>query len=292
MNRLPDAPLVDTHAHLDFPDFDADLDEVVERARTAGLVAIVTVGIEPGDWDKTLRIADQYEEVYPVLGIHPNSADQASEDALERLERECRGRTGKRVVALGETGLDYYREHVSHERQREAFQAHLRLAHELDLPVVIHNRDAHEDVLAILKRDGQGTRGIMHSVSGDLDFVTQCTRLGYMVSLAGPVTFRKAADKHAIAAVVPLDTLLLETDCPFLTPDPYRGRRNEPAYTRYTAEAIARLRGLTIEEVARATTANANKLFTLGMKQDADSRPSPVKIDPAEMAARAGGASQ
>lgn len=279
------APLVDTHAHLDFPDYDSDRDEVVERARAAGLVAIVTVGIEPGDWDKTLRIAHTYRDVYPVLGVHPNSADQATDEALARLESECRRPTGKRVVALGETGLDYYRDYVSHERQREAFRAHLSLARQHDLPVVVHNRDAHEDVLDILRRDGVGTRGIMHSVSGDVPFALECINLGYMVSLAGPVTFRKAVDKHAIASAVPLDSLLLETDCPFLTPEPFRGRRNEPSYVQYTAQAIARLRGVSYEEVATVTTANALRLFSI----------EPVAIAPgvensADMAASARGA--
>jgi TatD DNase family protein len=265
MDRLPtNAPLIDTHAHLDFPDYDSDLQEVIERARAAGMIAIATVGIEPGDWDKTIRIAQTYEEVYPILGVHPNSADQATDEALARLEAECRNPSGKRVIALGETGLDYYRDHVPHERQREAFRAHLSLARQLDLPVVIHNRDAHDDVLSILRRDGAGTRGIMHSVSGDVPFALECISLGYMVSLAGPVTFRKAADKHAIAAAVPLDSLLLETDCPFLTPEPFRGRRNEPAYVRYTAEAIARIRGVSYDEVAEATTANACRLFGIG----------------------------
>lgn len=283
--RLPHAPLVDTHAHLDFPDFDADLQEVVVRARNAGLVAIVTVGIEPGDWDKTLRIANQFNDVYPILGIHPNSADQATDEALATLEQECRHPSGKRVIALGETGLDYYRDHVSPERQREAFRAHLNLARELDLPVVIHNRDAHDDVLSILKRDGQGTRGIMHSVSGEVSFALECIGLGYFLSLAGPVTFRKAADKHAIAAEVPLDSLLLETDCPFLTPEPFRGRRNEPSYVRYTTEAIARIRGVTLEEVGRATTANAINLFRLDINQDTNNGPSSVILHPTGMAA-------
>jgi len=280
MDRLPtNALLIDTHAHLDFPDYDSDLQEVIERARATGLIAIATVGIEPGDWDKTLRIAQTYEDVYPILGVHPNSADQATDDAMTRLEAECRRASGKRVIALGETGLDYYRDHVPHERQREAFRAHLSLALQIDLPVVIHNRDAHDDVLSILRRDGAGTRGIMHSVSGDVPFALECISLGYMVSIAGPVTFRKAADKHAIAAAVPLDSLLLETDCPFLTPEPFRGRRNEPAYVRYTADAIARIRGVSYDEVAVATTANACRLFGI----------EPTKT-PLDLAHSAGGA--
>src|SRR5439155_9382664 len=143
------------------------------------------------------------------------------------------------VVAIGETGLDYYREYVPHEAQRDSFRAHLDLARQLDLPVIIHNRDAHAEVLDILRSDGAGTRGVMHSFSGDLTFAMECIRLGYMISLAGPVTFRNAVDKHMIAAGLPLESLLVETDCPFLTPEPFRGRRNEPAYVQYTARAIA-----------------------------------------------------
>lgn len=267
MERLPtNAPLVDTHAHLDSPDYDLDRDEVVARARDAGVIATVAVGFEPGDWDKTLHIAQTYDEVHPALGVHPNSADQATDSALERLASLCRGEAGKRVVALGETGLDYYRDYVSHNQQREAFRAHLSLARQLDVPVIIHNRDAHADVMDILRRDGAGTRGIMHSVSGDVPFALECIELGYMVSLAGPVSFRKAVDKHAIAIAVPLEWLLLETDCPYLTPEPFRGRRNEPSYVKYTAQAIAKLRGISYEEVATVTTANALRLFTIEQK--------------------------
>jgi TatD DNase family protein len=254
------APLVDSHAHLDSEDYDGDREAVVSRAREFGLVAIVTIGIEPGDWDKTLRIAEEHANVYPALAIHPNSADQTNDDTLARLRTLCKEHN---VVAVGETGLDYYREYVSHDKQRESFRAHLALARELDLPVIIHNRDAGEDVLKVLREDGRGTRGVMHSFSGDVAYAKECIELDYMISLAGPVTFRKATDKHSVAREVPLDSLLVETDCPFLTPAPFRGRRNEPAYVAYTARAIADLRGVPLELVASETTENALKLFGL-----------------------------
>jgi TatD DNase family protein len=268
-------PLVDTHAHLTFQDFDRDRAEVIERARSSGLVAIITVGIEPQEWDAAQSLAEQFEPVHVALGVHPNSAHLASDDAMAELATRCRrwrsGRpdnpdvggtgSGKRIVALGETGLDYYWHKVPHEVQKQAFRAHLELARQLDLPVIVHNRDAHADVLDILKRDGAGTRGVMHSFSGDPDFAMQCIRLGYAISLAGPVTFRRAVDKHRIAITTPLEWLVVETDCPFLTPEPYRGRRNEPAYVAYTAKAIASLRGLPHEQVAQATTSNACRLF-------------------------------
>ncbi|MGA7731238.1 MAG: TatD family hydrolase [Chloroflexia bacterium] len=258
------APLVDSHAHLDSEDYDGDREAVVRRAWEFGLVAIVTIGIEPGDWDKTLRIAGEHGGVYPALAVHPNSAGQANDETLARLRTLCKEH---KAVAVGETGLDYYREYVPHEKQRESFRAHLALARELDLPVIIHNRDAGQDVLKVLREDGRGTRGVMHSFSGDVAYAKECIELGYMISLAGPVSFRKATDKHSVAREVPLDRLLVETDCPFLTPEPFRGRRNEPAYVAYTARAIADLRGVPLEAVATATTENAMKLFGLHRAQ-------------------------
>jgi TatD DNase family protein len=264
-------PLVDTHAHLTASDYDEDRDGVVRRASEEGLRAIITVGFEPGDWHNTLDLTARYPTVFAALGIHPNNADQANDEAFALLYDLCSKKGDKPVVALGETGLDFYREHVSHEAQRASFRAHLRLARELDLPVVIHNRDAHADILAILESDGVGTRGVMHSASGDLDFARRCMALDYMISLAGPVTFKRAADKHALATDTPLDMLMVETDCPYLTPEPYRGRRNEPAYVKYTAQAIATLRGLPYAEVAHATTQNASCLFNLNQQLRATS---------------------
>ena len=259
-------PLVDSHAHLDSPDFAEDTDDIVARARNMGLVSVVSVGFEPAGWASTLQLSHRYDLVFPALGIHPNNANLTSEATLSDLAALC---AQEKVVGLGETGLDYYREYVSHEQQRASFRAHLDLARQLDLPVIVHSRDAHADVLDILKRDGRGTRGVMHSFSGDLAYARECLSLGYMVSLAGPVTFKKALDKHEIAAMVPLDMLLVETDCPYLTPEPYRGRRNEPSYVSHTAEAIARIRGVPYGAVAEATTANAIRLFGL-----------PVRIEP------------
>ena len=267
------AILVDTHAHLDFEDYDNDRQEIVSRAREAGVGAIITIGIEPDGWARTLEIAGRFEGVYPAIGVHPNSANQATAESLARLEMLCRAEGPSKVVGLGETGLDYYRQYVSHDEQKRSFRAHLDLAKQLVLPVILHNLDAHEDVLDILRRDGKGTRGVMHSFSGDEQYAEECIKLGYMISLAGPVTFKKASDKHRIAAVVPLDMLLVETDCPFLTPEPYRGRRNEPAYVAHTARAIAEIRGMAFEDVAAQTTANAIEMFGL---DHLSARPRPV----------------
>jgi TatD DNase family protein len=263
------APLIDTHAHLDADHFRSDLEAVVLRARQYGLVSMVTIGIEPADWPATLEIAERYSDVYPAIGIHPNSADQASDASLAELESLCRAAKGKRIVGLGETGLDYYREFVSHDLQQAAFRKHLELSRALDLPVIIHDRDAHDDILRILREDGKGTYGVMHSFSGDLEMANECIRLGYMISLSGPVTFRKATDKHEIAREVPLEWLMLETDCPYLTPEPYRGRRNEPAYVAYTARAVAELRGTPFDSIAEVTTSSAQRLFRLPSQRGA-----------------------
>src|SRR5215212_6936417 len=247
------SPLVDTHAHLGMADYELDRDQVVDRAADAGLVAIINVGIERADWDKTLEISRSYPMVYAALAVHPNSADQWNSRALEDLAAKCEGNGNRPVVALGEIGLDFYRDYVPHDVQKVAFRAQLDLARQLDLPVIVHNRDAHADVLEILKQEGKGTRGVMHSFSGDLEFAQQCIDLGYLISLSGPVTFRNALDKHLIAKTVPLEHLLVETDCPFLTPEPFRGRRNEPQYVQYAARAIARERDIEEAEVRMAT---------------------------------------
>lgn len=271
-NPNPDrVPLIDAHSHLDSDDYDDDLTDVIERTRDYGLVAMITIGIEPADWLRTQALAEQYRDIYPAIGIHPNSANQTNDTTLAELEQLCRNRSaeGKHIVGLGETGLDFYRQYVSHSDQRASFRAHLELARQLDLPVIIHDRDAHEDILSILKESGKGTRGVMHSFSGDLEMARECIRLDYMISLSGPVTFRKAIDKHLIAREIPLEWLMVETDCPYLTPEPYRGRRNEPAYVAYTARAIADLRGISLDEVARATTANTMRLFGIEVPQEA-----------------------
>jgi TatD DNase family protein len=263
-NPNPDRfPLIDSHAHLDSTDYMEDMHSVVEHARDFALVSIVTIGIAPADWAPTRAIAEKYEMVYPAIGIHPNSANQTNDATMADLEGLCRSTEGKRIVGLGETGLDFYREYASHDDQRASFRRHLELARTLDLPVIIHDRDAHEEVLQILREDGKGTYGVMHSFSGDLAMARECIGMNYMISMSGPVSFRKAVDKHLIAREMPLEWLLVETDCPYLTPEPFRGRRNEPAYVAYTARAIAELRGTSLDIVAQATSANACRLFGL-----------------------------
>ena len=252
------AHLVDSHAHLDFPQFDNDREAVVERAREAGLAAILNVGADLASSRAAVALAAQYDFIYAAVGVHPHDAKTVTPAVLGELRALARH---QKVVAVGEIGLDYYRDLSPRPVQRQVFADQLALATELALPVVIHDREAHDDVLATL-RGWQGT-GVIHSYSAGLERLEEVMALGFFASISGPVTFRRAHRLRAVAAAVPLERLLVETDCPYLTPVPYRGRRNEPAYVRYVAEAVARARGISDEALARATADNARRLFDM-----------------------------
>lgn len=250
--------IADTHAHLDFSPFDPDRERVILRARVAGLVAIVNVGTDPESCRASVALAEQYDFMYAAVGIHPHDAKALTPGVLEELRALARH---PRVVAIGEIGLDYYRDLSPRPLQRQAFADQLALAAELGLPVVIHSRDALDDILSVLR--GWTGRGVLHSYSGGPERLEEVLALGLSVGISGPVTFPNAHRLRAVAARVPLDRLLIETDCPYLTPEPYRGRRNEPAYVWHVAGAVARVRGMSAEEVARITTENAAHLFHL-----------------------------
>lgn len=249
--------LVDSHAHLSFSQFDADRDEVIRRAREAGVAAIIEVGADLESSRAAVALAERHEFIYATVGIHPHDATTLTPAALAELRRlACH----PKVVAIGEIGLDYYRDLSPRDAQRRAFEAQLALAAEIGQPrVVIHCREALDDVLAMLR--GWNGTGVMHSYSGGPGRLDEVLALGFWVSLSGPVTFPRSERLRAVAAAVPLERLLVETDCPYLTPEPYRGRRNEPAYVRYVVEAVARARGLSAEAVAEATAENAQRLF-------------------------------
>lgn len=248
--------LLDSHAHLDFSQFDDDREVVIGRARDAGLVTILNVGTDLASSRAVVALAQQHDFIYAAVGIHPHDASTATPALLDEL-RVLAGHP--QVVAVGEIGLDYYRDLSPRPVQRRAFTDQLALAAELALPVVIHSREALDDVLAAL-RDWQGT-GVLHSYSGGTERLEEVLALGFSVGISGPVTFPKSGRLRAVAAMVPLERLLVETDCPYLTPLPYRGRRNEPAYVRYVVEAVAGARRTSAEIVAHATTDNACSLF-------------------------------
>jgi len=250
--------LIDSHAHLDSPRFDGDRDAVIERAREAGLVAVLTVGTDLRSSRAAVALAEKHAFIYAAVGVHPHDAKTITPAVLDELRALARC---PKVVAIGEIGLDYYRDLSPRPVQRRAFGEQLVLAAELGLPVVVHSREAHRDVLAALR--GWGGSAVLHSYSGGPALLAEVLALGFAIGIAGPVTFKKAHALRAVASRVPLERLLVETDCPHLTPEPLRGRRNEPAYVRYVADAVARARGEAPEAVARATTDNARRLLGL-----------------------------
>ncbi len=264
--------LVDTHAHLDFSKFDADRSEVIERARAGGVAAIVNVGTDLSSSQRAVRLAEQYDCVYAAVGMHPHDAKKLDGAALAELRDLAQH---PKVVAVGEIGLDFYRDLSPRDMQRRAFQAQLAWAARLGKPVVIHDRDAHDEILQVLtdwtaeQTDSSlaGRLGVLHTFSGDLAMAEQAMEWGFYLSISGPVTYENARQLPDIVQALPVDRLLVETDCPFLPPHPHRGKRNEPAYVRLVAERIAELKGISFDELARATTANAQHLF--GFELDA-----------------------
>ncbi|MGV1099121.1 TatD family hydrolase [Thiovibrio sp. JS02] len=254
--------LLDSHCHLDMADYEDDLADVLARARGAGVSRIITVGIDLASSQKAIALAERHEGVFATVGVHPHHAQElAAGQAYDRLRELCRH---EKVVACGEIGLDYVKEYAPIPVQKEHFVKQVALAREMNLPVIIHDREAHEDVLAILRAAAPfPAGGIMHCFSGDAAFALQVFGLGFHISIPGVVTFNKAGMLREAVRGLPLSALLLETDGPYLAPVPYRGKRNEPQYLLYTAQYVAELKGVSLEEVARQTTGNALKLFSL-----------------------------
>jgi TatD DNase family protein len=253
--------LIDSHAHLDMKAFREDLDDVLDRAFKVGVQRIVCVGIDLPSSRRTISLAQVSEHLYATVGCHPHHAHQCQSNDLDALTHLA---SNPKVVAWGEIGLDFHRDFSPHEAQMKAFFKQLHIARELQLPVIIHDREAHDDILKTLKRMGKGKRlGVIHCFSGDLELAKSLTGLGYYISVPGTVTYKNAKAIREVAGKLDLDRLLIETDAPFLTPAPNRGKRNEPAFIRITAEEIARLRRIRFEEVALHTTQNAESLFSL-----------------------------
>jgi TatD DNase family protein len=256
--------LVDSHAHLDMPHFDADRDAVIARARQAGVMAILTLGVDGESSQRAVMLAQQYEGVYAAVGIHPHEAKHATPEMYKTLVALARERVAHRIIAWGEIGLDYHYQHSPPEVQRREFRRQIRLARELDLPVCIHSREAHDDVLTILEEEMARDVGVvMHCFSGDEAVARRCLDLGFLISFAGPVTFQNARELPAVVPLVPNNRLLIETDAPYLSPHPWRGRehRNEPARVAAIAARVAELKGIDVEAVGQAATRNFQALF-------------------------------
>jgi TatD DNase family protein len=272
---------VDSHCHIDGPEYDADRDEVIARARDAGVSTMLNVGTgdpHSGVFERAVALAEQHPEIYCAIGVHPHDAklfDEAAQQRLIDLPKQS-----SRVVAWGEIGLDYHYDHSPRDVQRDVFSRQLGIARELNLPIVIHSRAADEDTIAILREELTGLSGtgvspvehaqdarataragVLHCFGGSLQMAEQAIELGFFISFAGNLTFKKADDLRAIARTLPLERLLVETDCPYLTPVPFRGKRNEPARVVETAKFLAELKEVDLAEIAITTSANFFRLF-------------------------------
>jgi len=249
--------LIDSHAHLDDRAFAKDRAAVIARCFEAS-IGVITIGADLRSSREAVRLAERHRGIWATVGVHPHDAKTLTADALGELEE-----LAKRAVAIGEIGLDYYRDLSPRDVQRKVFAGQLDMASRLKLPIAIHNRESTDDLLAILREAGTSHRGVIHSFLGDRALAETFLSLGFHLGIGGPITFPKNGALREAVRSIPPDRILLETDCPYLTPVPYRGRRNEPAYVHYVAEAIAEIKGIAAEDVAHRTTENTERLFGL-----------------------------
>jgi len=253
---------IDTHAHLTFPEYKIDLPEVIQRAKDANLEAIINIALDEEAIKNSLKIAEEYPGyVFNAAGIHPHDSSEWNEETHQRIRKLGQD---KKIIAIGETGLDYHYKLSPLETQKEVFRKFLQLAQELDLPAVIHSREASKDTMMIIHEENQGKlKGVLHCFAGDMDLAKEALDIGMLISFTGNITFPKAHVIRNAAKEIPLDRIMIETDCPFLAPQSYRGKRNEPAYVVKVAEQIAEVKGLSVEEVALETTKNAKSFFKI-----------------------------
>lgn len=259
--------LIDSHCHIDGDAFDGDRDDVVRRAKDAGITAMLNVGTgdpHSDDFRKAVAVAEKYESVFASVGVHPHDA-KLYDDAAERHLVEL-ATSSEKVIAWGEIGLDFYYDHSPRDVQQDVFRRQIRKARELDLPIIVHSRDANDETVEIIREEcsrGDFRGGIMHCFGGTASMAESLMKLGFLISFAGNVTFKKADDLRDAARVVPLEKLLVETDCPFLTPVPFRGKRNEPAYVEHTARFLAEFYGVEFDALAAQTTRNFLDFFQI-----------------------------
>ncbi|AOV06321.1 TatD family hydrolase [Sporosarcina ureilytica] len=252
---------IDTHVHLNADQYEGDVEEVIERALEAGVSKMVVIGFDRKTIRKAMELTERYPFIYAVVGWHPVDAIDCTEEDLEWIESLA---AHPKVVGIGEMGLDYYWDKSPKEVQQKLFRRQVQLAKKVNLPIVIHNRDATADVVRILKEEeAEKVGGIMHCFSGSVEIAKECIAMNFLISLGGPVTFKNAKGPKQVAKEIPLSKLLIETDAPYLTPHPHRGKRNEPVYVTLVAEEIAKLKEISVEEVASVTTKNALKLFRI-----------------------------
>ncbi len=253
--------LIDSHAHLEMPDFKKDLEAVIQRAKESGVEYIFTVGTEKKDWRRALEIANSHPTIYAILGVHPHNAKEIDDQTYPTLRELCRE---KKVKAYGEIGLDFFRNLSPRDVQLKRFREQIVLAKELQLPIVVHDREAHQETLEILTSEkAEDCGGIIHCFSGDYQMARGCMDMGFYISVPGSITFKNAGSLREVVKKIPLESLLVETDAPFLTPEPFRGKRNEPSYVRYTAQRVAEIKNISFEKVAEVTTENVLRVYRL-----------------------------
>jgi TatD DNase family protein len=251
--------LIDTHTHLHDPEFDTDRETVIQRARQDGVDRMITIGTDLASSQNAVELAQKYDFIYATVGVHPHEVKTLPDDSYQALEELAKQ---PKVVAYGEVGLDYYYMHSPKDLQQKHFREQVRLARSLGLPLVIHTREASEDTLTVLKEEkAEEIGGVFHCYTGDLATAKAALNMGFFISFSGILTFPKTMELQAVAREIPVESLLVETDCPYLAPIPYRGKRNEPAYVRHVAERLAQIKALPYEELAHTTTQNAKRLF-------------------------------
>ena len=251
--------MIDTHSHINMIE-SLTVEEVLKNAKDNGVNKIIVPSAYPKDIDIVLSLVEKYVNVYGMLGVHPTEAKDWSDDLIEKIKEYSKH---PKIVAIGEIGLDYYWDKSFNDLQKEVFIKQIKLANELNLPISIHDREAHKDTFDILKEHNKNSKVVMHCFSGSVEFAKECIKEGYYIALGGVVTFKNAVKMKEVAKEVPLEYLLLETDAPYLTPVPYRGEENQPAYVKYVAEEISKIRGISVEEVASITSKNACEVFGL-----------------------------
>ena len=251
--------MIDTHSHINCIE-EFTIDEIITNAKNNGVEKIILPAAYPSDIDIVFDIANKYENVFGLLGVHPSEVKDWDDSLIDKIKKYSEN---KKIVGIGEIGLDYYWDKSFNDLQKEVFIKQIKLANELNLPISIHDREAHKDTYDILKEYNKNSKIIMHCFSGSVEFAKQCVKEGWYIALGGVVTFKNAIKMKEVAKNIPIENLLLETDAPYLTPVPYRGKTNQPAYIKYVAEEIAKLRDTSFEEIDKITTQNAERVFNI-----------------------------
>lgn len=249
--------LIDTHSHVDMIE-EFGVEKVIKNAKENGVAKIIVPCAYPKDVDKIFELVNKYDELYGFLGVHPSEVKDWDDGLIDKIKDYSKS---EKIIGIGEIGLDYYWDKSFNDLQKEIFIKQIKLANDLNLPICVHDREAHKDSFDILKEYNNGSDVVMHCFSGSVEFAKECLKEGWYLALGGVVTFKNAIKMKEVAQEVPLDRLLLETDAPYLTPVPYRGKENQPAYVKFVAEEIAKLRNTTYEEIAASTSANAERIF-------------------------------